>query len=202
MLIEQFLEAVQSRAVGRFELQTAGAEIDALQALGSAQLTHRQVVRLRRTGTERAGWRTLLITALDSASNLTAANRWAAEVRDSLPEPGTADLYLFLLADGISDNVGADIEASELFCRKFVMRQKESAEELLDRTFLTRVFSQTEGVSFTDPLQAALSQTADRHPWFSARQREAWRGALLSGKPGSDIVDDLLAQVSDEEVPQ
>jgi hypothetical protein len=202
MSIEQFLAAVQSRAEGRFELQTAGAEIDALQALAPEQLTNRQVIRLCRIGNERAGWRTLLIATLASTSDLTTANRWAAEARDSLPEPGTADLYLFLLTDAIVDNVGADIEASELFCRKFVLRQNESAEELLDRTFLTRLFSQTAGVSFTDPLQAALSQTAEHHLWFSVRQQEAWRGALLSGKPGSDIVDDLLAQVSDEEVPR
>jgi hypothetical protein len=116
-------------------------------------------------------------------------------VRDSLSEPETADLYLFLLTDRISRNVGADIEASELFCRKFVTRQDESPEELLDRTFLTQLFTQTEVVAFADPLQTALSQTSERHPWFAAQQQGAWRGALLSGKSGSEIVEDLLAQV-------
>lgn len=202
MSFKQFLETVRSRAEGRFELQTTGSEVDMLHSLASELLTNRNVIRLRRYGNENAGWRTFLVVSLESSEHIPTANRWAAEVRDSLLDPETADLYMFLLVGGISVNVSSDIEASELFCRKFVIRQNESVEELLNRTFLTQVFSHLEDVKFADPLQTALSQTGDRHAWFSNQCQDVWRSSILSGKSGSDIAEDLLSHVVNKEVPQ
>lgn len=202
MPFNQFLEAVRSRTEDRFELQTTGSEVDMLHSLASELLTNRKVIRLRRPGNENSGWRTFLVVALESSEHIPTANRWAAEVRDSLLDPETADLYLFLLVDGITVNVSLDIEASELFCRKFVIRQDESVEELLNRTFLTQIFSHLEGVTFTDPLQTALFQTGGRHAWFSDQCQVAWRSSILSGKSGSDIAEDLLSHIVNEEVPK
>ncbi len=40
---------------------------------------------------------------------LQAANQWAADVRDMLPEPETADLYMFLMISGIAMDDAARI---------------------------------------------------------------------------------------------
>jgi hypothetical protein len=66
------------------------------------------VLRLKRSHIERAGWRTVLLVELPLTA-LQAANQWAADVRDVLPEPETADLYMFLMISGIAKDDAARI---------------------------------------------------------------------------------------------
>ena len=197
MTIEDFTSAVRSRAEGRYDVQTASAEIDEWLFRSPESLSQRQVIRLRRLVTTESRWRTLLVTRVQRPQDVSMAIRWSAEVRDTLTEPGTSDLYLFLLGEDIHRNIGADIEANDLFCRKFVLREGETAEMLLDRTFLSRPFSQRDGLEFNDPLHHAMSQTALHHPWFSSEIQEMWRQALLSGKQGNEIADFLLFNISE-----
>jgi hypothetical protein len=192
---EQFSEAIQARTEGRYIVQVVGPENEELLALAPELLLDRQVVRLRRNGREKAGWRTVLIATLGSEAELPIATRWAAEVRDSLLEPETADLYMIISVDGLSDNVVASIEANEQFCRKFVPRLGECIENLLDRTFLGPMISKSEGEALIDPLIASLSITSERHKWLGAYRQESWHKALLSGKTGSDLFDLLLREV-------
>jgi len=201
MIIDQLIKSIESRSEGRFEVIAEGDDVTRLRALCSEELNSISVIRLRRVGGEQTTWRTFLITLVESQESIVLSNRWASEVRDRLVEPETADLYLFILKHE-NNTVEADLESDELFCRKFVMRPNENIEGLLDRTFLTNIFSHNESVSFADPLETALSQTEGHHTWFESSQQGAWRAAFLSGKTGADLAEMLLASVSVEEVSQ
>lgn len=192
---EKFSEAIQARAEGRYIVQIVGPENEELHALAPELLLDRKVVRLRRNGREKAGWRTVLIATLGSEAELPIATRWAAEARDSLLEPETADLYMIISVDGLSDNVVASIEANEQFCRKFVARLGENIENLLDRTFLGPMISNTEGETLIDPLVASLLKTSESHKWLGAQGQESWQKALVSGRTGSDLFELLLSEV-------
>jgi hypothetical protein len=195
MATEQFLAVIQARAEGRFIVQAEGLENDELLALAPEALIDRQVIRLRRNGNEHAGWRTILIASLDNEQELTVASRWAADARDRLLEPETADLYMILSVSGLSDNEGASIEANEQFCRKFVTRSEETIEKLLDRTFLGSAITRSEGAALIDPFVSALLQTSEHHEWLDVNQREHWHKTLLSGKTGSDLFESILVEV-------
>jgi len=191
MATEDIVAAILLRVEGRFSVQTEGPEIQGLLALASADLSDCRVIRLRRNNNDHAGWRTLLIASLGSEQELPIANRWAADSRDRLLEPETADLYMILLVGGLTDNDGAGIEANEQFCRKYVFRMEESIEKLLDRTFLGPVIAMLGGEAMFDPFIEALLQTSRGHNWLDADKRDSWHSALLSGKTGSDLFEML-----------
>lgn len=196
MLIEQMTTAIESRASMRFELIVENEKF----MPGSPsipQLAGARVCRLRRTGAE-AGWRTILLAKADFSSDaIQGLYRWAADVRDQLPEPETADLYMFLLIPGIPDEEAARVETDDRFCRKFVLRTSESAPDLLDRTFLALVSSESNSATIGDPLQAALVDLAKEHPWTEAHL-SVWREILLAGGTGAELAHALRSTTTSD----
>ncbi|MFL1551185.1 ABC-three component system middle component 1 [Pseudomonas sp. D47] len=189
--IETVVNAISERAADRYEIQSADSEALALPGTALDSV----VCRLKRLSTTNAGWRTILIAELPfEPSSIQAAFRWAADTRDVLPEPQTADLYMFLLINGITEEDAARIETDDRFCRKVVVRDSEPANDFLDRTFLASLSPVGGGDSISDPLLAALSSLSKTHPW-TATHLDAWYESLLSGKPGSEVAK-VLSEVA------
>lgn len=195
LTINEMMAAIVARAEGRYDVSCIESDLLSL----SSDASKSGVCRLRRLSAG-AGWRTILISTLvfDPAS-LQAARRWAADVRDVLPEPQTADLYMFLLIEDIPKEEAARIETDDRFCRKVVLRTSETANDFLDRTFLATLSPTGESGIIGDPLLAALAAMADKHPWTET-QLPVWRELLLSGKSGSEVAQELDAIVGDREV--
>ncbi|WP_433851549.1 ABC-three component system middle component 1 [Stenotrophomonas nitritireducens] len=195
MNIDSFVLAISNRAQGRFAFNEAEVSLDSIvDTPGNIRLSQR-VCRLRREGME-SGWRTILIAELDFVDDgVQAAYAWAADVREHMAEPETADLYLFLLIRGIPDEEAARIETDDSFCRKFVWRTKESAVDMLDRTFLARPLNDDSSGDFSDPLQTALGAVATDHPWTRAHL-SVWRDLLVSGKAGAELAQALSSTLS------
>lgn len=193
--IDNMIAAINLRAQGRF---VVSADESTLLPSSAKELTG-GVCRLRRTGST-VGWRTILIASLAfNSESVQSALRWAAEVREQLPEPETADLYMFLLIKDIPNEEAARIETDDRFCRKVVLRPAETESELLDRTFLATLTPDGETGTIGDPLQTALATLADKYPWTGAHL-PAWHELLLSGKSGSDLAQALDAVLVNGEV--
>jgi len=184
--IESVVNAISARAHGRFIVSSD----DDTPLFSSLDSENNGICRLKRIGAP-SGCRTILIASLASRSeSLQCALRWAADVREQLPEPETADLYMFLLIENVSFEDAGRIEADDQFCQKVVLRPEEKVNEFLDRTFLSALTFDGETGMIGDPLQTALHSMADKHPWTGAHL-PAWRALLLSGKSGSELAQAL-----------
>lgn len=159
---------------------------------------HSHVLRLKRSHIERAGWRTVLLIELPLTA-LQAANQWAADVRDVLPEPETADLYMFLMISGIAKDDAARIETDDRFCRKVVVRESEAAGDFLNRTFLAALDPADDVETLSDPLVSALNTMSNAHPW-SAPHIAIWKAELLSNQNGADVVRVFSDSLGESEV--
>lgn len=193
--IPEMVSAITTRAEGRYEVFTPeSVELAPL----SDEFTF-AVIQLKRANQEMAGWRTILITALPfDAGKIQQAFRWAADVRDTLAEPQTSDLYMFMLIEGIASEDAARLETDDRFCRKIVVREQEDVESFLDRSFLATLTPASTSGSISDPLSAAMGALVAAHTWVEPHHN-TWREILLSGQSGSEIANSLaFAAFSDE----
>lgn len=198
LTIPEMVAAISKRAEGRyevslsetFELASPSIEIDS------------STLQLKRVNQERAGWRTVLIAAFpfDSAK-IQGAFRWAADVRDMLAEPQTADLYMFMLIEGIASEDAARLETDDRFCRKVVVREQEDTGSFLDRSFLATLSPAGSSDNISDPLLASLGSLGLAHSWV-VPHLDAWRELLLSGKSGGDIAEALKVEAFGDEDSQ
>ncbi len=193
MSIESMITAVRLRAQGRFTVTDHAGFMPV--SLGLPQLKQAHVVRLQRAGSS-GGYRTLLIAESSFTSeDIHVVYRWAADIREQLEEPETADLYLLLRVEGIPDEEATRIETDDRFCRKVVLRSAESVSDFLDRTFLAPLFEDSDAGAIGDPLQAALGGLGAQYPW-AAPHLVGWRESLLSGKTGVELARALESVVS------
>ncbi|WP_313055691.1 ABC-three component system middle component 1 [Atlantibacter hermannii] len=196
--IPEMVDAIARRAEGRYEVSLP----ETLELQSSSVGFDSTTVQLRRLNQEGAGWRTVLITALDfDLTAIQGAFRWAADVRDILIEPQTADLYMFMLIDGIPSEDAARLETDDRFCRKIVVRDQESVDDFLNRSFLASLSPIGSTDNISDPLLASLSSLGLTHEWV-VPHLDAWRELLLSGKSGGDIADALEETAFGAEDPQ
>lgn len=195
LTISELVEAISNRAEGRYEVSYPDSvELPSpLAEIASAGM------QLKRVSQEAAGWRTVLIAALPyDVAKIQGAFRWAADVRDMLPEPQTADLYMFMLIEGVASEDAARLETDDRFCRKVVVREGEDAGSFLDRSFLATLSIPGSSDSISDPLSASLSALVLAHTWVKPH-RDEWRELLLSGKSGSEIAEALQVSAFGEE---
>lgn len=198
LTISEMVAAISKRAEGRYEiLLSKNFEL----ASPSAEFES-TTVQLKRVNQEGAGWRTVLIAAFpfDSAK-IQGAFRWAADVRDMLVEPQTADLYMFMLIEGIASEDAARLETDDRFCRKIVVREQEDVSSFLDRSFLATLSPAGSANDISDPVLASLNSLAIAHSWV-VPHLEVWRELLLSGRTGSDIAEALKVAAFGEENSQ
>lgn len=193
--IAEMVQAILNRAKGRYEV-LAPESVELPLPLGEFASA---AVQLKRVNQEGAGWRTVLIAAFtDEVANIQSAFRWAADIREMLPEPQTADLYMFMLIESVASEDAARLETDDRFCRKVVVREGEDADSFLDRSFLASLSIPGRSDSISDPLSAALSALVAAHTWVEPC-RDTWRELLLSGKSGGELVEALRSSAFDEE---
>lgn len=186
-IIHELMTSITKRAEGRYDVFLPDLE---KRILPSVDIDI-AVIQLKRINRETAGWRTVLITAFSNSLNsVQSAFRWAADFRDILAEPQTADLYMFMLIDGIESEDAARLETDDRFCRKVVLRTGESLDSFLDRSFLASLTPTTGGNEISDPLLASLKSMCEAHSWVKPHI-EVWRALLLSDNTGDDIVNSL-----------
>ena len=140
-------------------------------------------------------WKTLLLLELKNQDKLKQALEWAALVKESLLDPETADLYLFICFEReLAIGHCLRIESTEQFCRKYVQRPKESAEKLIERSFLNRLEESSQELIDIDPLNKALSSTGKDFQWFTKEERVKWKKIFLSSYTGGDLVEEIFSQ--------
>ncbi|MGV8744955.1 ABC-three component system middle component 1 [Pseudomonas aeruginosa] len=195
LTISEMVEAISKRAEGRYDVSLPES-VDL--PLPLAEITTAGV-QLKRANQEGAGWRTVLIAAFPpDVANIQGAFRWAADVRDTLPEPQTADLYMFMLIEGVASEDAARLETDDRFCRKVVAREGEDADSFLDRSFLASLSIPGRSDNISDPLSASLGALVLAHSWVEPH-RDRWRELLLSGKSGVEIAEALRISAFGEE---
>ncbi|QXW42683.1 ABC-three component system middle component 1 [Pseudomonas amygdali] len=198
LTIDQVVTAILARAENRYEVHFPSAS----EVAGPWADIKSIAVQLKRLNRESAGWRTVLITELSYESRkVQDAFRWAADVRDNLAEPQTADLYMFMLIEEIASEDAARLETDDRFCRKVVVREDENVESFLDRSFLATLSPSGSLESISDPLLGSLSTLGLTHSWV-VPHLEAWRDLLLSGKSGNEVADALKIVAFSEEGSQ
>jgi len=181
MTLQQLAETIVERAQGRYDVRS----LEELELTLPEVERPSQVLRLKRSSSQAAGWRTILLVEAPLAS-VQVAYHWAADVRDVLPEPETSDLYMFLLIGDIANDDAARIETDDRFCRKVVARESEEAANLLDRTFLATLNPAGDVEKLSDPLESALNSLSAAHPWTSPYLL-AWKAELLSNTSGTEV---------------
>lgn len=185
--IQELVTAITKRAEGRYEIHFPNVEEMISPSIGIGMTA----IQLRRINRKNAGWRTVLITAFPSnLENIQSAFRWAADIRDILAEPQTADLYMFMLIEGVESEDAARFETDDRFCRKVVLRKQEDIDSFLDRSFLASLTPASGGSDISDPLLASLNAMCQAHSWVEPHL-ETWRELLLSEKSGDEIVNSL-----------
>lgn len=194
LTLQEVASAIIQRVEGRFDV----CPCDVTELMLPEVDYQADVIRLKRSHIEKAGWRTILLIELPLTA-LQAANQWAADVRDVLPEPETADLYMFLMISGIAKDDAARIETDDRFCRKVVVRESEAAGDFLNRTFLAALDPAGDVETLSDPLVSALNALTKAHPW-SAPHLAAWKEELLTNRNGADVVRVLSDSLSEDEV--
>lgn len=194
--MKDIVELVERMVDGRFELSKRGPVIDELVLLAPEDFAP-IVLRLKRFGVNSAGWRTLLFASVRSKEDLRSAIRWATDVRSSLREPETADLYLFLSEFELPSSEGVLVESDEHFCRKFVRRAAETMADLLSRSFLGGLKTGETGSALTDPLMLALESTASSFTWLTPEVRRRWKTAFETSV-GLELLNELIDAVPKE----
>jgi hypothetical protein len=192
--LEELATAIAQRAERRYEVRL----LDEDELPGVEHFSC--IVRLKRAGIEKAGWRTVLMVEVPSWA-IKSAHQWAANVRDMLPEPETSDLYMFMVVDEVANDEVTRIETDDRFCRKFVARPSETALEFLDRTFLASLEPPGNAESLSDPLVSALKTLTSKLTWTESLV-PAWRSELLSSTSGADVVKALresMAEIKDQQ---
>lgn len=191
MKIDHWIESWRKLVNLRFVFCEATDQSTQLERLTGEGFSSRVLI-VRRAGEGAKGFRTILVAHADSLQTAGAVLHWAADVRDALPEPATADIYLFMEIESASLDDCLRLEADDQYCRKYVKRPNESGEEFLKRTFLAPPVSSQRVGEMADPLSASLMQTSEAHSWFSPEQQMHWRQSLMSGATGQELAVRIL----------
>lgn len=169
---------------------------DELFSYASDDLISKKIIRFQRNSEiskyKTDYWKTLLIVELEDQNSLKMALDWVVLAKESLLDPETADIYLFLVFNSeVSVEDCLRIEATEQFCRKYVLLPNECISEFVNRTFLQRFDDSSATIEGKDPLENAFSETAEIHSWLTIEKQKKWKNAFLK-LSGSELADELL----------
>jgi hypothetical protein len=194
MASQDIVEKITSLARDRFIVRLQGEDVEKLSALADEGLKAKKVVRLQRISKGTNGWRTFLIVSAENVEETDLALHWSASCREELLDPEASDLYLIILPQGCDLTIDEciNIESSEKFCRKFVLRPQETIDELLGRTFLIPISSADPEGGIQDPLTLALKEIQNAIPLFDEKEQNQWRKLLLTVSNGQELVDKIF----------
>lgn len=197
LTVQDFLNAINSRANERFIFNQNREVANHLLNGAPSILVEKDVLQLQRIGIKIDYWKTFLIVVLESSAEINFALKWAANVKDELLNPESADLYLIIgiKAEDLAEEQLLGYESNDLFCRKFFLRTKETIDELLNRSFLSSLNTDGQTDELTDPLYTALLETSKNHAWFNSSYISLWRNEFLSGRSGNELIDVIFGNL-------
>jgi len=182
----------------RYRIQKNSDILKLIESIAPIELTQKKLFRIQRKyypTKENLYWKTLLIVGISQIEQLKHAITWTASVKDILLNPEPSDIYLFLCWDeGLQPSLDEclRIEATEEFCRKYVVHPDESYESFIERTFILTVDNSSQNISGSDPLISAFSDVEKEYSWFNHEKQQKWRDAFSSGKTGTDLIEELF----------
>lgn len=197
------LDGIKSKIIdtidGRFELQKNDYIINELLSLAGDDITHKEILRIKRHGILVDSWKTLVLIEIDAPEcdakiELKKSITWLSLVKESLLGNENSDLYLFLaFTREVSTEECLRIESTEQFCRKYVLLPGEDISGFVNRTFLQKLVDTTHTPVDKDPLERAFSETSAKHDWLTTEIQENWKKAF-SDCTGNDLVEALLKE--------
>ena len=194
-------DAILEYTKGRFMPNSQEEWVDmACKSMGN-DLADKTIIQLRRISVEVNNWRTFLIVVCDPKKDYEKLLEWTGIVRDELLDPETSDLYLILGpgAAQLTIEQCVSIEADEKFCRKYILRPRETITDSLSRTCLAAIDEIDKESEIHDPLLLALNSTSSGNSWLNSELKEGWKRALLSGKTGDDLIELLFNEPNTDE---
>ena len=169
-----------------------------LLSLSDEGFKHKEILRIKRRSTKVDSWKTLVFIEIEAdgeneiKGELKKAISWIASVKESLLGEENTDLYLFLaFSGGGSEEECLRIEATEQFCRKYVLLPGEQIPDFVNRTFLQRLLNNIDSVDGSDPLERAFSKTVAQYGWLTPEVQKTWKKAF-SNLSGSELLDALI----------
>lgn len=192
MSYEKLIQGVNHNIKDRFNTDSDSC-LDVL-ALCPEELTERTMLRLERIADHKIATRkTILVVGLENDSQTYHAFRWAAIAKEILIDPESSDLYLFIcFHQTVPLEICLRIESTEQFCRKYVLHPNETIEHFIERTFLAKPISASQGILSADPLIKSFVSVKNEHEWFDADEQNKWKRILLSGLTGSELIEELF----------
>ncbi len=184
-----------------FEFESDTGYVKELTDLADESIKYKGIIRMKRSGVAIDRWKTIVTVEIDNNNEtegdqdikvkLKSVFGWIASIKESIIGTENADLYLFLaLSDALSKEECLRIEATEQFCRKYVLLPHEDISQFLNRTFLHKLEKGEDGVAGKDPLENAFEKTADQFHWLTQEMQKKWKKAFseLSGSELSDVI--------------
>jgi hypothetical protein len=202
MKLEELNTLIYDYIKERFHVEGKENTSNFLCGLDAKEIANKQVLRIQRikqnNSSNSENWKTLLIVEIQSKEEIRSALEWSAIVKDSLLDPETADLYLFIIFDRSDIEISIDecynIESSEQYCRKYIQRPGNTPIELIERTFLSKLEDVQQQGDAIDPINTVMAATAEKHAWFTDDEQKKWRNALLSNNSGFELIDLLFSE--------
>src|SRR5665647_1442449 len=192
MKIEELNTFINDYIKGRFQVEATEGASNFFCDLDAKKIVKKNVLRIQRikqsSNSNPENWKTLLIAEIQNKEEIQSALEWSAIVKDALLDPETADLYLFIIFDRNVIDILVDecynIESSEQYCRKYIQRPGDTAIELIERTFLSKMEDVQQQGEAVDPINTVMAAIEEKHPWFTDKEQKKWRTALLSDNSG------------------
>ncbi|WP_348825052.1 ABC-three component system middle component 1 [Flavobacterium aestuarii] len=201
MTFDQLVLYIIHQIEARFSIKSQGPIENEMIEIASENLQNKKLLRFfRPLETLEPSLKTLLIVGINSDNQLKDVLQWAALCKELLLDPETADIYLAIMWTGETQPSLEEclrIEASEDFCRKFVLRPNETKESFVERTFITKVDVPTPLDLGQDPLISAFSVLEQEFSWFNDDEKVKWREAFSSGTSSFDLFNTLINNKSE-----
>lgn len=201
MTFDQFVFYINHQIEARFSIRSQSTIENEMIEVASENLKNKKLLRFfRPLQSSESHLKTLLIVGIDSQNHLKDVLQWAALCKELLLDPETADIYLAIMwAEEIQPSIEEclRIEASEDFCRKYVLRPNETKESFVERTFITKVDAPTPLDLGQDPLISAFSVLEQEFTWFDDEEKAKWRDAFSSGSSSFELFNALINNKSE-----
>ncbi|MCD6010833.1 MAG: hypothetical protein K0Q79_695 [Flavipsychrobacter sp.] len=203
---QTFVNAIIESVKHRYLIEENEEITTLFYRLSSDNLKNKVIVRIKRSSSPLSYWRTLLLSTANNEEEYNLTLDWVASVKNELLDPESSDLYLFSFINDPDQTLDdcINLETNERFCRKYILRPKETTEDFLNRTFLALLASEKSNEEISDPLLVALSNTSTDNSWFNKQEQNKWREAFLSGQSSYDLIELLFSnsENSSHETPQ
>lgn len=201
MTFDQFALYINQQIEARFSIKSQATIENEMIEIASENLQNKRLIRFSRPlETSEPSLKTLLVVGINSNDYLKNVLQWAALCKELLLDPETADIYLAIMwTDETQPSLEEclRIEASEDFCRKFVLRPNETKESFVERTFITKVDAPTPLDLGQDPLISAFSVLEQEFTWFNDEEKVKWREAFSSGNSSFELFNTLINNQSE-----